>query len=276
MTRAYSRAMRWCVPAVAAIAIALVTAAPARADDQLGPPQYTRDALIVVLGGGAYAIGELPAKDGLSPSSCRWCADNAFDRGVRDALVWDDRDAANTVSNVTAFGAAPALSVAALGLTGGSRDLLHNTLILAEAGVISADVAYLVKIVVARERPFVHQLADADKPHTARPVENNLSFYSGHSTLAMSLAVAAGTTATLRGYRRAPLVWATLVPLAVATGYFRIGADKHWATDVTVGWITGAAFGFAVPYFLHRGAPPVTPTVSRTSTTTTVGVAAVW
>ena len=58
--------------------------------------------------------------------------------------------------------------------------------------------------------------------------------------------------------------------------YFRIGADKHWASDVTVGWITGAAIGFAVPYFLHRGAPPVTPTVSRTSTTTTLGVAASW
>jgi membrane-associated phospholipid phosphatase len=72
-------------------------------------------------------------------------------------------------------------------------------------------------------------------------------------------------------------VWATLVPIALATGYFRIAADRHWTTDVVTGWFTGAAIGFVVPYFFHRrhGAP-VTPAVAHTSTSTTVGVALTW
>lgn len=31
-----------------------------------------------------------------------------------------------------------------------------------------------------------------------------------------------------------------------------MAADKHYATDVIVGSIVGAAFGFAVPRFFHR------------------------
>ena len=64
--------------------------------------------------------------------------------------------------------------------------------------VLAGTVNFLVKALVGRERPFVHALPDAEKDRTADPDDNNLSFYSGHSTLSMSLAVSAGQVASMR------------------------------------------------------------------------------
>jgi membrane-associated phospholipid phosphatase len=68
----------------------------------------------------------------------------------------------------------------------------------------------------------------------------------------MAIAVASGMCASLRGEQNAWAVWATGVPLAVATGYLRIAADKHYASDVLVGATFGALFGAGVPLLLHR------------------------
>jgi hypothetical protein len=76
--------------------------------------------------------------------------------------------------------------------------------VVAQAVMVALGVSYTVKALVGRERPDVHALAPADKPGDA---EDNLSFYSGHTTLATSLAVATGTVATIRGYRGARAVW---------------------------------------------------------------------
>ena len=62
--------------------------------------------------------------------------------------------------------------------------------------------------------------------------------------------------------RVAVVAVAFAVPLALATGYLRIAADRHWATDVATGWAVGAAFGVGVPWLLHRTAAP-TPTPVR-------------
>ncbi|HSO33467.1 MAG TPA: phosphatase PAP2 family protein, partial [Labilithrix sp.] len=79
-----------------------------------------------------------------------------------------------------------------------------------------------------------------------------------------------------RGYRLMPLVWATLMPLAVATGYLRIAGDKHYLSDVLTGAILGAAVGVALPLLFHgranddlvpigsRSAPVATPLHAQT------------
>ena len=71
------------------------------------------------------------------------------------------------------------------------------------------------------------------------------------SVSTFSLASAAGTVATLRGYRLMPLVWATLMPLAIATGDLRSGGDKHYLSDVLTGAVLGAAVGVALPLLFH-------------------------
>ncbi len=56
----------------------------------------------------------------------------------------------------------------------------------------------------------------------------------------------------MRGYRLAPLVWASSLPWAAVTGYLRIAADKHYLTDVLTGALIGSAVGFLVPFVFHR------------------------
>ena len=79
------------------------------------------------------------------------------------------------------------------------------------------------------------------------PADNNVSFYSSHTSFAFSLAVSTGTVASMRRYRWAPAVWAAGLAGAAAVGYLRIAADQHYFTDVLAGAAAGSAVGFAVP-----------------------------
>jgi len=68
---------------------------------------------------------------------------------------------------------------------------------------------------------------------------DNLSFFSGHATLAFALAVSAGTIASMRHHKLAALMWATGLVLASTGAYLRIAADRHYATDVIMGMVVG-------------------------------------
>lgn len=208
---------------------------------------------------------EAAFKSALAPAACRWCDRdtagkdtlNGFDAASR-SLRWSNTHTPDLLSNLGAFVLLPA-TVFGLDAIAAHRDRelegwWLDALIITEAVATQAAMNQLVKFVVGRERPFVHVLTPEEKRATASPSDNNLSFYSGHSSLAFSLAVAAGTVAHLRGYRSEPLIWALGLPLAGSVAYLRIAADKHYATDVIVGSIVGAAFGFAVPRFFHRRA----------------------
>lgn len=180
---------------------------------------------------------------------------NPVDSRIRSALIWQQTGAADVTSSVLAFAVAPLLAggldLLAAAHEGKLRRWPVDGLLIIEAALIAADLNQAVKYAVQRERPFVHVLPLAEKGSTANPSDNNVSFYSGHTTLAFSLAVAAGTIASLQGYRLAPLVWAAGLAVAGTVGYLRIAADRHYFTDVLTGALVGSAVGVAVPY-LHR------------------------
>ena len=212
------------------------------------------DVPVTLAAGLAWVVTEV-LKPELAPRGCRWCAVDGVDLGVREALVWRDRSAADTASNVTAFVLAPAVAAGGDALIAGHDGSLEkvpvDTLLIAEAAFVAADLNQLAKLLVGRERPFVHAL-DADaKGRTTHPSDNDLSFFSGHTTETFALAAATGTVATLRGYRWAPASWVAGGALAAVTGYLRIAADKHWLTDVVVGMLVGAGVGVAVPLVFH-------------------------
>jgi len=215
------------------------------------------DAGIVIGGAAAWIASETVFKSALAPDRCRWCGVNELDRGWRDAMRWDDTHLANQVSNLTGFAIAPlgalGLELVAAGYDHHLGNWTPDAVIILEATVLAIDLDQAVKFTAGRERPFVHALPDSEKPLTDKPQDNNLSFYSGHTTFATALAVSAGTVATLRRYRLAPVIWAVGLTAAAATGWLRMAADKHYFTDVLTGAATGAAFGFAVPWYLHRG-----------------------
>ncbi|HLU68397.1 MAG TPA: phosphatase PAP2 family protein [Kofleriaceae bacterium] len=263
-----TRARRALGPACAALAVACA-AGPARAGQgegaaAAGPPLAARGsggeleldwrlhAAVVVVGGIGWIASEALLKDELAPDECRWCGGNGLDDTVRGWLRWDDTGAAHGASDLVAFGLAPA---GAFGLTAlaawrddRARDWPIDALIVLESVVLAADLNQLTKFAVGRARPFVR----AGGAGVADDPDNNLSFYSGHTSLAFSLATSAGAVATIRGYRAAPLVWGAGLTLAAATGWLRIAADKHYATDVLTGAAIGSAIGLAVPLLLRR------------------------
>ncbi|MCC6521354.1 MAG: phosphatase PAP2 family protein [Polyangiaceae bacterium] len=222
------------------------------------------DLPITLIGASAWITSEI-LKGYLAPASCRWCdrADdgtdtlNALDAALRGPLgSRSAQRAANMASNVTGFGLGPALAfgldaVAVAVEHGSAEDWAVDALVIAESAMVAADLNQLVKFAVGRERPFVHVLGADDKDDTEQPSDNNLSFFSGHTTLGFSLAVSSGMVASLRGYRMAPVIWASGVSAAAITGWLRIAADKHYFTDVLTGMLVGSGIGVLVPY-LHR------------------------
>lgn len=221
------------------------------------------DLPITAVGGAAWILTEA-LKGSLAPRRCLHCdraadgsdALNPLDAAVRRQLLLSRTGPPGAASHALVFAVMPlvALGVDAL-IAHHDRRLGEwpiDALIIAEAAVLAADVNQLVKFTVGRERPFVHVLPEDAKNTTRQPADNNLSFYSGHSTLAFSLAVASGTVATLRGYRLAPVLWASGLAVAVTAGYLRIAADRHYFTDVLAGAAIGSVIGFLVPYLAHH------------------------
>jgi membrane-associated phospholipid phosphatase len=226
-------------------------AASATASDPYPLRVRTEIALPVTLAAGAaWGVSEA-LKPVLAPSSCRFCAVNGLDAGAR-ALKWNDTRAADTTSNVFAFGLAPAYAIgaAALGAVGAGhpREAWSDFLVVAEATAIAMDVNQLVKFAVGRERPFVHA-GPATRPHEP---DDDLSFFSGHSTFTATLASASTTVALLHHRSSWPIVAVSGAALALGTGYLRIAADKHYLTDVVTGLVVGSAMGIALPILLHR------------------------
>lgn len=218
---------------------------------------------LTVAAGVGWILTEAAFKSSLAPSACRLCDTdssgsdtlNGLDAGGR-GLRWPTPKTADTLSNVDAFLLMP-LALLGLDAWAAHRDGAIeawpvDALVLVETVAVQAALNQLVKFVVGRERPFVHALPAGEKGTTQQPSDNNLSFYSGHSSLAFSLAVASGMVARQRGYRMAPVIWAVALPLAASVAYLRMAADKHYLSDVLVGAAVGAALGFAVPHFLHE------------------------
>ena len=109
----------------------------------------------------------------------------------------------------------------------------------------------VVKYAVGRARPYVWK---GDPGLYGDPHDANLSFFSGHTTFAFSVAVAAGTIFLMQGMPGAPVALGAGLALAGFTGYLRMAADQHYLTDVVVGAAVGSLVGWAIPFVFHRPA----------------------
>jgi membrane-associated phospholipid phosphatase len=221
---------------------------------------------LTVTGAGlvAWVGSEVALKHVLSPTSCRWCdqlpegtsALNPVDRWGRGAK-WDESELllADGLSNAVDFVALPAAVFGLHGYLAASNQNWKNAhqdlLIIMESVAVAAVLNQGTKFLAGRERPFVSVLSADDKPLTAKPDDNNLSFYSGHASFAFSLLASSITVAELRGYQHRWLLYAVGLPLAISVPYLRMAADRHYLTDVTVGTLVGSAIGVGVPLLFH-------------------------
>lgn len=254
------------------LSITLAFASTASADGEV-EVDARMDVPIAAVAGASWITSEVFKAD-IVPDRCRWCDRdgagrdtlNGLDSSVRDAFKWSDTGAANTASNIVGFGGAPLFALGGVALASGLDHRLKEApadmLLVVESTVLAADLNQLVKFVAVRERPFVHVLPAMQKNDTPQPADNNLSFFSGHTTLVFSLAVGAGTVTSMRHRKIAPFVWAAGLTIAATTGYLRIAADKHYFTDVLTGAAFGSLFGFVVPFFFHQPEHPREGTIA--------------
>jgi membrane-associated phospholipid phosphatase len=194
--------------------------------------------------------------------ACRWCERgslNTVDRWFRDHLKsGNPAGLSPLVSAATGLTVLGTMGLNAFGAwhTGaGARTAGIDALIVVEAVAVTLAATSAAKIGFYRQRPYALDIPQAQFDAEPRPVDENSSFFSGHTALAFALVTSAGTVASLRGYRLAPLVWAVGVPLATSVLVLRIAQDEHYFTDVATGAAVGAAIGLAVPYLLHRRLP---------------------
>ena len=189
-------------------------------------------------------------KGQIGPTECRWSEVDAFDRWGHDHIKWSSPNVANKMAYVTGYALAPMAAFGLDALAAGMDDRLSgfwvDALLIAEATALSSFTTEMVKIAVGRQRPRAHY------GRGSQNTDDNMSFYSGHTSLAFSLAVASGTVASMREYRYAPLVWGAGLGVAAVSGYLSLAADRHYLTDVIAGAAMGSAFGFAIPYLFHR------------------------
>jgi membrane-associated phospholipid phosphatase len=264
-------------------AAALVLACSSQAvAEEPRPLRYdTRvDVGVTAMGATWYLMSEL-LKASLVPEKCRWCyraADggdllNPYDGWVRRRLIWRDTRTADITSTVLVGLVTPATQLGLTALAAGNDHALSgfplDALIVTESTVVAGVLNQIVKFGFARERPFVHFLPrapNAVRALTDSPSDDNLSFYSGHTTLAFAVATASGTVASMRGYRLAPVVWGSGLTLATTVGYLRIAADKHYFSDVVTAAIIGSIVGVGVPLVFHgpeRASAPASGTTTQ-------------
>lgn len=188
--------------------------------------------------------------DGKDPRR-RVCGLNGVDSAVRSALrstTVAGRVRAARLSDATVFASIvlPLAVAQAAQPERRERDLL----VAAETYGVTVLVNETVKRFFDRPRPFVHA-CDPVRSGDLCEADAQYSFYSGHTSTAFAMTVAAGTMSRYHGYRNESWVWGTGLTLATATGLLRIRADKHYATDVLVGAAVGSLTGWLVPR-LHR------------------------
>ena len=223
-------------------------AAPARAE-----PASARErglSLAALAAGGFLKVGLAELFPG--PDACRWCEPGAFDVRVRAALKWERVALADKTSTITGYVAAPAFAIGGLVIAADDRGwgrAFDDAMPVLQAAVAASVVNQAVKSIAARRRPYVA----FDDRRLAKPARvENRSFFSGHTALSFAYATSAGTVASMRGYDGAPVLWAGGLALAATTGYLRVAADMHYATDVLAGALAGAGLGVAIPRLFHR------------------------
>jgi membrane-associated phospholipid phosphatase len=210
-----------------------------------GAERDLRGALSISLLAGALTSAALPAEVFKTPPACRWCngADpNAIDRWAAGAK-WEDPCRAARLSYTT-LGAAAVVAFGPLSHESNARHWAENTVAVTDSVAVAVMATQIVKYAVRRERPA----PDTCHPGRKRETDRNLSFFSGHTSVAFALVASAHETARLRGRRSNDAVLWTGGAAAALTGYLRIAGDRHHLADV----LTGAGVGYAIGRWIPR------------------------
>jgi len=265
----------------AALAAALATmthAADAAATDPNRvewSPDWPRVRLVDALAVVALTVGSYAIDRGWTPPShALWRGPILFDDSVRSALRGRSLSTQQTASDASdrlyQLGVLAPYVVDVLlvdlGVHQNADVALQMGLIDMQSLGVTGVVTLATEHAVGRARPYVQDCGPdgVARDASGRPLlgvcgtsGDFQSFYSGHSA-----AVATMAGLTCAHHQHLPLYGGGIADLApcvvmigaaTATGITRVIADRHWASDVVVGWGVGALSGYVLPSLLHYG-----------------------
>jgi membrane-associated phospholipid phosphatase len=191
-------------------------------------------------------------EDDLAPKHCRWCEPPPLDQSIRDQVRWSDTGLAHNLSHLSAYALIPASALSFSYLDFRTQKGNPNTpwidaMLMIEAAGTAEVLAKSIQFISGRQRPS----ARSGDQQLLKP-EDNTSFFSGHTSVAFAMAVAAGTYAEMTRSSLRFWTWGVGLSLATTTAYLRVASDHHYFTDVLVGAITGSIVGASVPRLRAR------------------------
>ncbi len=164
---------------------------------------------------------------------------NFFDVKMRNILRWGDNGKiAGNCSDIFLYGFfVGSIPISPLLSKNNYMDLLLTNL---EVLSINGLVTNMVKHKVKRQRPYSFYDTFPDNEDSYR------SFFSGHTSTAFAIGTSTALSLTRNTELNERLIWGSFITPAILTGYLRIAADKHFATDVIAGGIIGSLVGSLV------------------------------
>jgi membrane-associated phospholipid phosphatase len=219
---------------------------PAEADGWSFMVSWKNDGLVLGAASLVALLGR-PVRERLVEPRCFPCDEEAVNPLDRDVVRWHSRslDALSYVVEIAALITPAMSSVRAQGL---SRNLLKDLLVYSEVIAINSAANIVVKSVVARPVPRVYTTRF---PELQRQARGYGSFYSGHCAHTTGALAANAVMGRLRG-RKGIWPWMLVAGGATLVSVARVGAGRHFYTDVVAGSLAGAAIGALVPR-LHPG-----------------------
>jgi len=200
-------------------------------------------------GAGGISLGGSPTR--------RWSGKNDFDTGIRDGIRLGSTSARRDASLASDLGvvfSAALLPMASIGMKfSRDHDCVETWDMFTDAVEslgLTIFITEAVKLASGRERPYTEE-CDAFPPRDANcgSEDRHRSFFSGHASLAAagaglscSYSIQREAWGSSRTAKAAPC--ALGVVAALTTGALRLAADRHWASDVFVGFAVGAVVGY--------------------------------
>jgi membrane-associated phospholipid phosphatase len=234
---------------------------PVRRDDGPGPA-YRLDPEIEVplfVLSSAMAFGAAFAAD-MGRSTCAPMCDPAGigELGRQFAGRWD-RDW-KLVSDVSLAGTL-GIGLVSLVVDGGIVPGLVDGVVVAEAAMVTTGIAMVLKVSVARSRPYMY---GEEAPLDLREGrDGGQSFPSNHVALCAAMTTSLFSVLRTR-HPGSPWPWLSLGVGTIATGFVgagRVLSGKHFPTDVLAGAALGAAVGLIIPALHQKRGGQVMPVV---------------
>ncbi len=193
------------------------------------------------------AVVGRPVRERVVEPRCFPCDEEDVNLFDREVVRWHSHSL-DEWSNVVEIAALLTPVVSSLRAHGLSRELLKNLLVLTEVVAINAAANIVVKSIAARPVPRVYTSLF---PELQRESRGYGSFYSGHCAHTTGALAANAMMGHLRGRNRI-WPWVLVAGGAALISVARVGAGRHFYTDVVAGSVAGGIIGALVPR-LHAG-----------------------